>query len=234
MKNLLKKFVSLTMMFCLIIGGKVSVSNAQAMKGDLTKSEGAKEYVYTQEELNILNNKMRQMKNYEFGINGYDDGEYYALNVEPFLQIETYYCGPATVKQVEKYIKGTSKTQRTYAGILGTTINGTNMEKIARYLRSNVKANYVYQNIGDFNAWLNKVKYGAKNKMPAVLDINTNSVPWPYKTPGHFVNTSGYDTKRGFRVRITDPYGPGFGNRWYNPRTVYNANNAHWRKAMIW
>lgn len=81
-----------------------------------------------------------------------------------------------------------------------------------------------------------KVYYGIKHGYPSILDINTNGYTWPYVTSGHFINTSGFDYRSdGYcRVRITDPYGPGLENNWYYAGTLYNVNNNHWRKAIIW
>lgn len=71
--------------------------------------------------------------------------------------------------------------------------------------------------------------------LPAVLDINTTSVStFPYKSSGHFVNTSGIiSTSGSLKVRITDPYSLGLGNIRYQILAVYNANNNHFRKSMI-
>ena len=78
--------------------------------------------------------------------------------------------------------------------------------------------------------------WGLHAKRPAVLDINTvNISAFPYNTNGHYVNVSGYDDRGGTnKVRITDPYWTGFGNKWYNETDVYNANNQHWRQSMIY
>ncbi|OLS02459.1 C39 family peptidase [Tissierella creatinophila] len=167
----------------------------------------------------------------------YPDGEYRTLSVPVFKQENGYYCGPATVKQVRHFIKGSSHSQSYYAGELKTSTSGTDMTVLSNYLKNNVKSNYIYASIGSYDSWMSKVNYGMRNSMPAVLDINTKNVSaFPYESIGHFVNTSGYDTKNGpgVKVRITDPNGPGLGNRWYNARDVYNANNNHFRKAMIY
>lgn len=46
------------------------------------------------------------------------------------------------------------------------------MTVIGNYLK-NVKSNYVYFSIETFDAWMDKVNYGMKNKMPRAIDINT-------------------------------------------------------------
>ncbi|MCR1898492.1 C39 family peptidase [Irregularibacter muris] len=218
----------------------------EGFDGDLTYEEGGKAYILTEEDEKLLEEKNQEILKFNDNKNNdnilqpmyYPDGEYRELSVPVFKQANGYYCGPATVKQVTHFIKGSSSSQSYYAGKLGTTKAGTDMTVIANYLKNNVKSNYVYASIGTFDAWMNKVNYGMKNKMPGVIDINTKNISaFPYDTDtGHFVNMSGYDTKfgPGVKVRITDPFGPGLGNRWYNARDVYNANNNHFRRAIIW
>lgn len=81
--------------------------------------------------------------------------------------------------------------------------------------------------------------YNASQGIPVILDINTQNISsFPYATSGHFVNTSGVNFRvlssgATTKVRITDPWTPGLGNRWYNSSTLYQANNAHFRQAFI-
>nr|GGG82318.1 hypothetical protein GCM10011398_29770 [Virgibacillus oceani] len=57
---------------------------------------------------------------------------------------------------------------------------------------------------------------------------------------GHILNVSGYDTRTApARIRLTDPFDQGnrgvtLGNVWHPHRGVYDANSAHFRRAMIW
>lgn len=55
------------------------------------------------------------------------------------------------------------------------------------------------------------------------------------------MNTSGYDATddQNLRIRVTDPYDQGdrgatIGNKWYSMEKIWEANQAHFRKAMIW
>lgn len=48
-----------------------------------------------------------------------------------------------------------------------------------------------------------------------------------------YVNVSGYDISLD-RVRITDPYWVALGNTWYGESQLYNANNQHFRQAIVW
>lgn len=211
-----------------------NIKNINAFDGDTTFEEGAKRYVYTEEDLKNIKEKEESLLQND--VRGVPDAVNYTLAVECFQQINNYYCGPATVKQVIHYINGSSSSQSSYASRLGTTQSGTAMPNIAPILKSDTNKIYVYASIGTYSNWVSKVESGMKNKMPAILDINTINVSaFPYRTLGHYVNTSGLSATSGtLRVRITDPYSAGLGNRWYNATDVYNANNAHERKAMIW
>ena len=131
------------------------------------------------------------------------------------------------MKQVVHYIKGSSKSQSFYAGKLGTTSSsGSALNKIKDVLRTYTGKNYIQAKTGTFTTWNNRVKGSVNNKMPAVLNIRTTGISSiPYNSDGHFVNTSGYSTAgEHWRVRITDPWGPGLGNKWYPGGDLYTAN----------
>lgn len=167
------------------------------------------------------------------------DFDYKTCRVPVFEQINSYYCGPATVKQVLDYINGYSSSQSSYAGRLGTTTSGTDMTAIPPIINSDIGRNwYIYTTFRSFSQWFNCVQSSINSDYPAILDIDTRYVrAFPYNSSGHFVNVSGYDIYDDLNihdVRITDPWGPGLGNRWYESYDVYNANSDHWRSAIIW
>ena len=237
-----KKLPLLVLSILVLTTGKVC-----AMKGDLTYEEGAKQYKYTEEDLKSLKKKNAIIKkaiesDKQKKLTGnkikpascIGDGKIATLPITCFKQERSYWCGPATVKQVLNFANGYSYSQSYYARALGTTTKGSDMTVIARYLDKNVKFKYDYSNIGSFSTWIYRIKHGIDYNMPAVLDIDTREIKyWPYRTPGHFINTSGYnDCNR--KVRITDPYGPGLGNRWYDYNSLYKVNYDHFRRAMIW
>lgn len=205
--------------------------------GDLTYEEGAQPYVETAKDLDVKEERGREL------LLRYDpDNVYYILSVPVYEQINSWYCGPATVKQVVQYLKGSSKTQAQYAQALGTTTSGTDLNNIPEVLNSEIGSRWPYAtfSIGSYGNWTDKIVYCASRGIPVVLNINTTSVPAiPYNSSGHFVNTSGVDFRiisSGTRskVRITDPWGPGLGNIWYNASDLYAANNNHWLKKFIW
>ncbi|WP_050638372.1 C39 family peptidase [Candidatus Stoquefichus sp. SB1] len=211
------------------------VHAADEINGDLTYDEGAEIYKPTDEEIREDERRQNEVKLKEM-LRAAPDGEKRTMDVPVFQQKNNYYCGPATVKQVLHYRNKSSKTQEYYAGELGTTQSGTDMTKIKALLNRLQNAPYIYANIGTSSEWLTKIKYSCSTTIPAVLDINTNSVSaFPYRSSGHFVNISGLNTLDGHcKVRITDPYGPGLGNRWYYSSDLYKANYNHSRKAIIY
>lgn len=212
----------------------LSIFANEDMNGDMTIEEGAEEYKITMEDMEVTQVKENEILKSKVN-RANPDGVYYALSVPVFQQLNGYYCGPATVKQVVHFLNGSSSSQETYASQLGTTSAGTDMTRIASVLTNATGRKYLYTSIGSISTWSNYIEYGMRNKLPPVMDINTNSVSaFPYRSSGHFVNASGMDTKSGSKVRITDPYGPGLGNRWYQMSDVYNANNNHFRKAIIY
>lgn len=209
--------------------------------GEPTYEEGTQQYVETAKDLEVRMAREREIAVCTFL--RYDpDNVYYTLAVPVYEQINGWYCGPATVKQVVQYVKGSSKTQEQYAQLLGTTTAGTNMTNISGIMNNEIgnRWDYLYAQIGSYGNWTSKIIYCASCGIPVVLDINTTGVPAiPYNSTGHYVNTSGVNfrvlTGRIVRkVRITDPYGPGLGNIWYKAADLYTANNAHYRHAFIY
>ncbi len=224
MKKIVKGMMVLVLMFVLLFENGILVS----ADGDMTYEEGAQRIVITDEMRQRENDKLsafRKMKNYE---------NYIKLNVIHSMQNNDYYCGPATVQQVILYITGSHRTQDFYAGELGTTNAGTDMTRIPAVLNYYIdEDHYMYSEIGDQSSWLEKVRYSLHYDRPAVLDINTDGIAaFPYPSTGHFVNVSGYNGTTG-EVMITDPNDPR-GNVWYSISDLYEANNQHFRKAIIW
>lgn len=191
--------------------------------------------IYANEDLDLLQDKLDTLNVPK--TRAHDDGVYITLDVPVYKQETTYWCGPATTKQVMQFLNKTSPSQTTIANDLGTNRDGTDMTVIAKYLKNNTDHDYVYAGgiANDFETWIGAIHSSTKNNVPVVLDIDIdNTSVFPYTTNGHFVNTSGVDTTYSSRVRITDPYSPGLGNKWYSARDLYEVNNNHFRKAIIW
>lgn len=102
----------------------------------------------------------------------YDEGYYKILAVTCYEQENSYYCGPATVKQVIQYLNGSSSAQKKYATELGTTTDGTDMTKIAGVLNTHTSKGYVMQSIGSKATWMSRIEADTKSSIPVVLEIN--------------------------------------------------------------
>ncbi|KQY84253.1 hypothetical protein ASD24_10845 [Paenibacillus sp. Root52] len=85
--------------------------------------------------------------------------------------------------------------------------------------------------------------YTSDNYIPAVLDLTITSnelINYTGTVKGHILNVSGYDFRTdAAKVRLTDPYDQGsrgetFGNKWYDLKKVWQANQNHFRQATIW
>ncbi|WP_346428438.1 C39 family peptidase [Brevibacillus halotolerans] len=99
------------------------------------------------------------------------------IGIKGFEQETSYWCGPATVKQVLHYINGSSKSQKSYAKELGTTTDGTDFSLIDDVLNDNQSKNkYVYTTHDSDQKYkfLDKIEYGIEHDYPVVLDLSIN------------------------------------------------------------
>ena len=223
--------IVLAILLVVILWGnaRIQASAYEMIDGDLTYEEGAVDNISPEMrelERQKLNALYRNRVSYPSGM---------TLAVTRFGQETNYYCGPATVKQVVHWVNGSSNSQQWYANKLGTTTEGTNMTDIPGVVNDCINEHhYVYSSMGTQAEWMNKIRSSIYNERPAILDINTTQLyadkKFPYKTDGHFVNVSGYSATQ---VRITDP-NDAAGNVWYDIDVLYSANDAHFRKAIIW
>lgn len=151
-------------------------------------------------------------------------------------QEKTYYCGVATVKQLDDYFNGSRYTQKQIAGFLGTTDQGTDFTRVKQFLRDYVKSGYVLSSIGSFDHWHRIVVDSIDNNRPAVIDISTGNIrSIEYNTTGHILNVSGY--RFGSvpnEVRVTDSHFKYSGTKFYPAHDLYRANQQHFRQQIIY
>ncbi|TDQ41162.1 C39 family peptidase [Aureibacillus halotolerans] len=178
-----------------------------------------------------------------------DLGEKEILSVRGFEQETSYWCGPATVKQVLHYLNGSSDSQSDYADELGTTRDGTVFSIVDNILNDNQNERtyryYEYEE-DDYLAWQIFMIKSVDRGIPAVLDLKISPRTLPnYESTvaGHILNTSGYDAQGDLRddprIRLTDPFDQGnrgrtIGNRWYDMDSIFEANQDHFRGAVIY
>ena len=177
------------------------------------------------------------------GLMGPVGPSYNVLGVPCYQQINPYYCGPASVKEVLQYKKGTSNTQSYYASLLQTATTGaypgTVKENIPGVLNSQLGyTHYVISNTSSFSLWKNRVENGINNTFPIILDIATNDNSMPYTTAGHFLVVSGFAFDPGnttlASVYVADPHPIYYGTAWYSAGTIWQANANHSQPAFIW
>lgn len=233
-----KKFMLLMMILSICASMNISVYAAESIDGDLTIEEGANATINTIENQRLLEQKKAQLekiKGQTTSLYSTRALDYNTLSITCFQQETTYWCGPATVKQVVHFLNGSSNSQAYYAEKLKTTTSGTDMTLIPGVIKTETGVEYAYDSIGTESSWFDKIFVSVMNEQPAILDINTQNVSaFPYSSAGHFVNVSGYDATGTKQVRITDPYVKGLGNRWYNATDLYTANSNHFRQAILW
>ncbi len=213
-----------------------NIINAKAeVDGDLSIEEGGNEYILTEEDVLLDQQKMEEdipepSAAGDFNIN---------FNMDCEIQENDSYCGPATVRNVLQYINGEAKSQGFYAhkDRLNTTDAGTDMTRIPDVLNKYQNQHtYVYKEFSDLTTWKSRVKKDTKKYVPVVLDIKSTETNWRYKTNGHFLCTGGYiynenDTDY---VWICDSHPEKGGVYKVSAKKAYTVNREHSRSAMIW
>lgn len=213
---------------------KNTAFEAMILDGDMSIEEGAKPGIPDIDEAANVQ-KLAEMQSWlSMRLSG---ATYMSLDVPTCEQINSYYCGPATVQQTVKFYKGSAPSQDAIASQLGTTTAGTDMTRISGVVNNLLGyTQYSLIAIGTQSDWANKVTYALSVKKPVIIDIKAESGSgWPYTTNGHYMNVSGHDrSSSAARVKVTDPWKLNLGSRWFDESLVYKVNNAHFRQAMIW
>lgn len=174
------------------------VENTDSNDLDLTCSNGtlfADNYllkVFT--ELNKLNNQP---------INNYSPQYYvYKLSITNYQQQNSYYCGPANVKQVVQYLNGSSASQDTYANYMGTnSTNGTYVYAVKNALNNYTSKTYNYVLGSNYTAssFSTLVKTRVSEKKPIILHANTSSLSLYNGTSlGHYITVNGHTLTAAF------------------------------------
>lgn len=138
------------------------------------------------------------------------------LGVPFYEQKNSYYCGPATVRQVRAYLVGTGGLpgQDVIASALGTTVNGTEQSRIVDYLNNYCSGTYesLWKNGAYTSAstLFNHIIADITNNKPTVAHIyDTSASYWRYTTNGHYLCFEGYaddTTTNGHVIYVVDPW----------------------------
>ncbi len=118
------------------------------------------------------------------------------LSITNYQQENSYYCGPANVKQVVQYLNGTSSSQSTYASYMGTnSTNGTYVYAIKNALNNYTSQNYSYVLGSNYTSstFSTLVKNRISSNKPIILHANTSSLAMYNGTMlGHYLTVNGY------------------------------------------
>ena len=261
MKKHRKTLSALMCAVMLIIACFGGVSSAYAeenddVNGDLSLEEGAEVYYRSAEEMALLQAKIDaanlHMLSHYSGSDLTDSliFQEVTLSVPRYAQETGYYCGPATVKEIIHYFNGSSQTQAQYAATLGTTTNGTTMTVIPGVLTNAIGSDmnqYYYDDTWTtFSQWATRIMTAIDEGNPVVVDVNASAgyTSIPYTGNGHYLAVIGYiydtQTHTLTDVKVADPstacnsYYTSQGYLWYTASDLFNANAAHWRRAIIW
>ena len=117
------------------------------------------------------------------------------LSVPLYQQQEGYYCGPASVQMVLKYLTGTTYSQATLANSMGTAENGgTYVYRIRNELNSRTSAGN-YQYLGTWEAsFSDSLIYSIDKNKPVICHVKTGILPnYNYASnTGHYIVSTGY------------------------------------------
>lgn len=159
-----------------------------------------------------------------------------SVTVPSYTQINSWYCGPATMQSLLKYINGSKRTQQSIAKSMGTWYPyGNDMKELITFINSNQKSyKYRTKNLPSLDQFKNDIKSNiVDKKMPIILRIkivNMKGVPYN-ASGGHFMLAIGYDSN-GDRIKVMDPFAPRAGKKYsnvyyLNTSDVYNATKIH-------
>lgn len=107
-----------------------------------------------------------------------------------YQQETNYYCVPACVKSVLKYLTGQVVSQSSIAQAMGTSSTiGTTPDKVAPYLNARQNFYYVWESRpGQTNMCKYLYATVANGNAPALMGIiNPSGSNWHYATGGHFL-----------------------------------------------
>lgn len=239
-----------TMLACVLVGQAVMAEGTGDSTLDTKDKPTKAQSKVLSEKLKLAQEhsekmKKKQSSSGDFTTQAY--GESKTISVPSFKQETSYWCGVATTKQIIDFFNGSSSTQSYYAGKLGTTTDGTDFSVVDDVLNAHQSENtYTYRSFSsnEYLTWRSSMILSIDWGTPVALDLKISPTYMPLynsSVAGHILNTSGYDAtdENNMRLRLTDPYDQGgrgvtLGNVWHPLDGVWQANQAHFRKAIIW
>ena len=149
-------------------------------------------------------------------------------------QTTSYYCVPASVQGILRYINGSTDSQSTIATALGTSSQtGTDITLVPTYLNSKQSKNYyIWVNRTSNLLYSTKVNIDLYESPVMYRMVFSSSDGWAYSTSGHAMNACAIMSDES-SVLLADPWmgyaGLGSGSYTKSGSTVYNANTH-----LIW
>jgi hypothetical protein len=165
-------------------------------------------------------------------------GDLKTVGVTPFKQEKSFWCGPATTKQILNYMNGSSSTQTYYAGKLGTQDPaGTDFSLVDNVLNAHQSTiTYIYSSFSstEYEAWKYARMYSVDQYHPAALDLKIDPSYMPIYTrviEGHILNNSGYDWRSTTtkQLRLTDPFDQD--GRGVTHRNIWHPMDGVWKET---
>lgn len=117
------------------------------------------------------------------------------LSVPLYQQANDFYCGPASVQMVLRYLTGTTYAQSTLANSMNTSRNGgTYVYCITDELNSRTSSGN-YQHLQTYNvSFSNGLVYSIDKNKPVICHVMTGALPnYNYSVnTGHYIVATGY------------------------------------------
>ena len=154
------------------------------------------------------------------------------VSVAGYTQENSYYDGPAAVKNVVQKINGSSLSQTGFANSMGTNSSaGTYVDKVSAELRYRTGFNYVTQSIYATRTLSSAVVSAIDSGYIPIYSVDTKTLNSNYSfSSGHYVVGTGYDYGTSSTVQSVqyyDVYGPMSGYKWISLTKMENAIKAH-------
>lgn len=146
------------------------------------------------------------------------------LSVPVYQQANSYYCGPASVQMVVKYITGVYIQQSTLASSMGTASNGgTYVYRVAQELNSRCGSGtyqYVHTSEASFS---DSLIYSINKGRPIIAHVMTGGLPnYNYQSnSGHYIVVRAYSvsfsgTSSSTTCQYNDPH---YNSKYYGTYT---------------
>ena len=140
------------------------------------------------------------------------DGWYQIPNLSNFIyygQLQSYTCGPASVKMAIKYLSGNAIAESIVASGCNTTTNGTYLSDMKNYINSMQSSNIYSSQYGVSKSTMKTCLYNGivYYVAPPIVGLHESTLTgWPYDLNMHYVVVYSIKDDQS-SVKIADPWG---------------------------